>query len=171
MKNLIRLLVFIFLGFQSTFYSQAQKLNHTQIIGSHNSYKSGMPPQVLEYLKKINPAAAASLEYQHLPLSEQLDLGLRNLELDVFHDPMGGKYANPKSLSMLPEGTIFDPKVFAATSRVKSSVVGPKPPETITTSEREMASARAREISAGSSVTTDDLLILRPRDLSFKAKR
>ncbi len=69
-----------------------------------------MPPQVLEYLKKINPTAAASLEYQHLPLSEQLDLGLRNLELDVFHDPMGGKYANPKALSMLPEGTIFDPK-------------------------------------------------------------
>lgn len=88
----------------------SQKLNETQIIGSHNSYKSSMPAPILEYLKKVSPAAAQSLEYEHLPLSQQLDLGLRNLELDVFHDPMGGKYANPKSLTMLPEGTVFDSK-------------------------------------------------------------
>lgn len=90
--------------------SFGQKLNETQVIGSHNSYKSAMPAPILEYLKKVNPAAAQSLEYEHLPLSEQLDLGLRNLELDVFHDPLGGRYANPKSLVMLPEGTVFDPK-------------------------------------------------------------
>lgn len=69
-----------------------------------------MPSPVLDYLNKINPAAAKSLEYDHLPLSEQLDLGLRNLELDVFHDPMGGKYSDPKSLAMLPAGTVFDGK-------------------------------------------------------------
>lgn len=90
--------------------AEAQQLNETQVIGSHNSYKSAMPTPVLAYLKKINPSAAQSLEYEHLPLSEQLDLGLRNLELDVFHDPQGGKYANPKSLAMLPEGSVFDPK-------------------------------------------------------------
>lgn len=90
--------------------SFSQKLNETQIIGSHNSYKSSMPAPILEYLKKVSPAAAQSLEYEHLPLSEQLDLGLRNLELDVFHDPMGGKYTNPKSLTMLPEETVFDSK-------------------------------------------------------------
>ncbi|WP_373495916.1 phosphatidylinositol-specific phospholipase C1-like protein [Aquiflexum sp.] len=87
-----------------------QKLNETQVIGSHNSYKSSMPAPILEYLNKINPTAAQSLEYEHLPLSEQLDLGLRNLELDVFHDPVGGKYTYPKSLAMLPEGTDFDSK-------------------------------------------------------------
>lgn len=69
-----------------------------------------MPAPVLEYLSKINPSAAKSLEYEHLPLSEQLDLGLRNLELDVFHDPIGGKYTNPKSLTMLPTGAVFDGK-------------------------------------------------------------
>ena len=90
--------------------SFSQKLNETQVIGSHNSYKSAMPTPILEYLTKINPTAAQSLEYEHLPLSEQLDLGLRNLELDVFHDPLGGKYANPKSLAMLPERTVFDAK-------------------------------------------------------------
>jgi len=90
--------------------SFGQKLNETQVIGSHNSYKSSMPAPILDYLKKVSPGAAQSLEYEHLPLSEQLDLGLRNLELDVFHDPSGGKYANPKSLTMLPEGTVFDSK-------------------------------------------------------------
>lgn len=90
--------------------AQDRRLNETQVIGSHNSYKSVMPKEVLDYLETINPSAASSLEYEHLPLSEQLNLGLRNLELDVFHDPVGGKYANPKSLSMLPRGTEFDPK-------------------------------------------------------------
>ena len=99
--------VLLFLLISSSF---GQKLNETQVIGSHNSHKSAMPAPILDYLKKVNPAAAQSLEYEHLPLSEQLDLGLRNLELDVFHDPMGGRYANPKSLAMLPEGTVFDPK-------------------------------------------------------------
>ena len=108
--NCIKPIVFslvISLSFGQTF---AQRLNETQVIGSHNSYKSSMPAPILDYLKKINPAAAQSLEYEHMPLSDQLDLGLRNLELDVFHDPIGGKYSNPKSLSMLPEGTVFDPK-------------------------------------------------------------
>lgn len=88
----------------------AQRLNDTQVIGSHNSYKSSMPPPILEYLRKVNPATAASLEYDHLPLSQQLDLGLRNLELDVFHDPQGGRYAKPKGLTMLPDLESYDSK-------------------------------------------------------------
>lgn len=111
MKKLSLIALFLFfLSF--AFFSNAQnlRLNQTQVIGSHNSYKSAMPSPILDYLQKINPSAAKSLEYEHLPLSEQLDLGLRNLELDVFHDPLGGKYANPKSLAMLPEGTVFDSK-------------------------------------------------------------
>ncbi len=103
----------LFLSLLLLYFSElsfGQKLNETQVIGSHNSYKSSMPAPILEYLKKVSPAAAQSLEYEHLPLSEQLDLGLRNLELDVFHDPLGGKYANPRSLAMLPEGTVFDSK-------------------------------------------------------------
>ena len=38
------------------------------------------------------------LEYYHLPLSEQLDLGLRGLEIDVLHDPEGGRYQNPQGI-------------------------------------------------------------------------
>ncbi|GAB2495827.1 phosphatidylinositol-specific phospholipase C1-like protein [Algoriphagus taiwanensis] len=92
-----------------TLSASAQKLNETQVIGSHNSYKSDMPAPILDYLKGINPSAAQSLAYAHIPLSDQLDLGLRNLELDVFHDPLGGRYSQPKGLAMLPEGTVFDP--------------------------------------------------------------
>lgn len=102
-KYLVILFCFLF-----SYTIQAQKLNETQVIGSHNSYKSAMPVPVLKYLNQVNPAAAQSLEYEHLPLTAQLDLGLRNLEFDVFHDPLGGKYATPKSLAMLPQGTVFD---------------------------------------------------------------
>ncbi len=109
MKQLASVILFSAFGILSNF-SMAQRLNETQVIGSHNSYKSSMPKPILEYLQKVNPAAAASLEYEHLPLSQQLDLGLRNLELDVFHDPQGGRYANPKGLSMLPDPGSYDSK-------------------------------------------------------------
>lgn len=82
-------------------FSQELKLNQIQVIGSHNSYKSQMAPELLEYLAKVNPSASKSLEYAHIPLEAQLDLGLRNLELDVFHDPEGGRYSNPKGLEII----------------------------------------------------------------------
>jgi hypothetical protein len=105
--QLVFTVVFLFFSTLPTF---GQKLNESQVIGSHNSYKSAMPIPILEYLKKINPRTAESLEYEHLPLSEQLDLGLRNLELDVFHDPKGGRFANPKGLDMLSDTINFDEK-------------------------------------------------------------
>ncbi|MBN7815296.1 phosphatidylinositol-specific phospholipase C1-like protein [Algoriphagus pacificus] len=92
-------LITIFVG--CTLQASAQKLNQIQVIGSHNSYKSQMAPELLSYLSKVNPAASQSLEYAHIPLEEQLDLGLRNLELDVFHDPEGGRYADPKGLEII----------------------------------------------------------------------
>ncbi|MEB2777894.1 phosphatidylinositol-specific phospholipase C1-like protein [Algoriphagus sp. D3-2-R+10] len=81
--------------------AQNLKINQIQVIGSHNSYKSEMAPELLEYLAKVNPAASKSLEYAHISLEAQLDLGLRNMELDVFHDPEGGRYSNPKGLEII----------------------------------------------------------------------
>ena len=101
LASLILLLVFLL-----QLNSQAQqKLNQTQVIGSHNSYKSDMAPEILTYLKSLSAATAQSLEYAHLPLEKQLDMGLRNLELDVFHDPQGGRYANPKGLEIIKNST------------------------------------------------------------------
>ncbi len=84
--------------------AQSLKLNQIQVIGSHNSYKSQLAPEILDYLSKINPAASQSLAYSHIPLEAQLDLGLRNLELDVFHDPEGGRFSNPKGLDIIKSG-------------------------------------------------------------------
>ncbi|MEQ8692502.1 MAG: Ca2+-dependent phosphoinositide-specific phospholipase C [Pseudomonadales bacterium] len=67
-------------------------VNQLQFIGSHNSYKQAMSPEHAQALRARNPAAADSLEYAHLPLPEQLDLGLRKLELDIFYQPQTGSF-------------------------------------------------------------------------------
>ena len=102
MKTINRLLLTALgLFIYSSISAQDLKINQIQVIGSHNSYKSQMAPELLEYLSKVNPSASQSLEYAHIPLEDQLELGLRNLELDVFHDPEGGRYSNPKGLEII----------------------------------------------------------------------
>src|SRR5579859_2358476 len=73
-------------------------INRVQVIGSHNSYKQAIDTALFSMFKEKNPQAAMGLEYSHVPLAEQLDLGLRNLEIDVYADEKGGKYAHPKGL-------------------------------------------------------------------------
>lgn len=75
------------------------KMNQIQVIGSHNSFKAAVDPQLLELMKEVDPKAV-EFDYAHPPLRDQLNLGLRNLELDVFHDPEGGRYAKPLGLKL-----------------------------------------------------------------------
>ncbi|MGY5353366.1 phosphatidylinositol-specific phospholipase C1-like protein [Wenyingzhuangia sp. IMCC45467] len=77
------------------------RLNEIQVIGSHNSYKIPIEQPLWEYLYQIDSARALSLQYGHISILEQLDLGLRNLELDVLHDPSGGKFIHPKGLEIV----------------------------------------------------------------------
>ncbi|WP_421918744.1 phosphatidylinositol-specific phospholipase C1-like protein [Marinifilum sp.] len=90
------------------------RLNEVQVIGSHNSYKIAIEKPLWEYLYQHNPNMATSLQYGHISIKEQLDLGLRNLELDVFHDPKGGHFLNPKGLEILDSLNLkqqeFDPQ-------------------------------------------------------------
>jgi len=65
------------------------RLNDIQVLGSHNSYKLAMSAENFAALYANNPQVAASLEYTHEPLADQLDRGIRKLELDVFYDPEG----------------------------------------------------------------------------------
>lgn len=65
------------------------RLNEVQLLGSHNSYKQAMDADRMAALRQIDPALADSLDYAHAPLAEQLDLGVRKLEIDVFYDPGG----------------------------------------------------------------------------------
>lgn len=71
------------------------RLNEVQVIGSHNSYKLGIEPKLAGLMALTSEDAVRSLDYSHLPLTDQLNLGLRNLELDVYADPIGGMYADP----------------------------------------------------------------------------
>ncbi len=86
-------------GASTTRADDALRLNEIQVLGSHNSYKLAMPADNFAALKARNPTVAESLEYAHLPLSEQLDLGLRKLELDVFYDPDGSRFPGRTTLS------------------------------------------------------------------------
>lgn len=69
------------------------RVNDISTVGTHNSYKLPMPPEVMEAIREKSAAAAEALDYAHRPLGEQLDRGARQIELDVNHDPSGGYYA------------------------------------------------------------------------------
>lgn len=76
------------------------RLNDIQVLGSHNSYKQAIAPALFDrLLRERSRERIRTLEYHHPPLEEQLDLGLRQLELDVFYDPRGERYAEPSGLA------------------------------------------------------------------------
>lgn len=83
--------------------TKKETLNHIQVIGSHNSYKIAIEQPLWQYLFEHDSLTAKSLQYEHPSLTEQLDLGLRNLELDIFHDPLGGRFSNPGGLKIVKE--------------------------------------------------------------------
>lgn len=83
------LLVSTALGIRALAAEASLALNEIQLLGSHNSYKQAMDPENMAVLRQVNPPLAESLDYWHVPLAAQLDLGLRKLELDVFYDPAG----------------------------------------------------------------------------------
>jgi hypothetical protein len=76
-------------------------MNHIQVIGSHNSYKEFIEPELLHILRQRDSTAAITLDYGHIPIRDQLDRGLRVLELDVYDDPEGGRYASPMGLKTM----------------------------------------------------------------------
>lgn len=75
----------------------ALRMNDLTAVGTHNSYKLGIPAPELAVMVAANPGAA-NLDYGHRPLAAQLDAGARQLEIDVLHDPRGGRYARPRSV-------------------------------------------------------------------------
>ena len=103
------------------------KINQIQVLGTHNSYAQpvdsnvlaygdpifkglmGMmqqrmtPEQMLEW-KEYHPnevLMSEGLAYNHPPLAEQLDAGLRSLEIDVYYDPTGNRFADPAAYRVM----------------------------------------------------------------------
>ncbi len=78
------------------------RLNQVQVIGTHNSYHIAPSPGVLKVIATLNPNQAESLDYTHRPLAEQFgELGIRQIELDVFADPEGGLFSKPMARAAL----------------------------------------------------------------------
>lgn len=86
----------------------ALPMNAIQVVGTHNSYKMAIAPAEMANLRRINAKAADSLDYSHKPLTQQLDDGARQLELDFVYDPEGGRYATPLGRKMAPDTTAYD---------------------------------------------------------------
>ncbi|MGN8057620.1 phosphatidylinositol-specific phospholipase C1-like protein [Pedobacter sp. 22163] len=85
-------------------------INKIQVIGSHNSYKMAIEPDLFRYLAKKDSSGLKWLEYSHIVLTDQLDMGLCNLEIDVYADSKGRRFAHPKGLDWVKGQSEYDPK-------------------------------------------------------------
>ncbi len=88
------------------------KLNDLVAVGTHNSYKTALPDAVMALVRASAPDRADELDYRHRPLSEQLDAGARQIEIDVYYDPLGGRFLHPAALRAA--GVALDPARLAA---------------------------------------------------------
>jgi hypothetical protein len=78
------------------------RLNHFQVIGTHNSYHVEPRPELMDYLLRRLGSLAEGFQYSHPPLREQFERqGVRQIELDVFADPHGGLFAHRAGLALI----------------------------------------------------------------------
>ncbi|MDR6560241.1 MULTISPECIES: phosphatidylinositol-specific phospholipase C1-like protein [unclassified Arcicella] len=109
MKLFLIVAVIVAFGFSiSTKNLDQLTINKIQVIGSHNSYKVAIDSTLFKLISKNNKPDLSGLEYSHPPITTQLDLGLRNLEIDVYSDTLGGKYAEPFGLKLVKNQPPFD---------------------------------------------------------------
>ena len=99
-------------GCQRAWMDRNLKLNDLVTVGTHNSYKAEPPDAVLALIRAVAPGRADEIDYGHRPLSEQLDAGVRQLEIDVYNDPEGGRFLDPVGLRAA--GVALDPARRAA---------------------------------------------------------
>ncbi|MDG2384874.1 MAG: phosphatidylinositol-specific phospholipase C1-like protein [Pirellulaceae bacterium] len=86
------------------------RMNEIQVIGTHNSYHLAPHPTVMRLIAQRQESLAQSLDYTHRPLSEQFgQLGIRQIELDIYADPTGGLYAKPLMAKQVAD-VRYDPK-------------------------------------------------------------
>ncbi|WP_421120446.1 phosphatidylinositol-specific phospholipase C1-like protein [Aquihabitans daechungensis] len=86
-------------------------LNEIQVVGSHNSYKKMVSPEEEELRRSVIGSGADLMQYEHPPLPIQFQSQkVRQIELDVFLDESGGRYANPLLRTAAGKGP-YDPKM------------------------------------------------------------
>ncbi len=85
------------------------RINQLQVVGSHNSYHLEATAKESQLRGSVDPAGQQALEYAHAPLGIQFaKQQVRQIELDVWADPDGGRYSKPL-LRTLTEGGPYDP--------------------------------------------------------------
>lgn len=95
-------LLFLLVILTDSAVSDELRLNQIQVIGTHNSYHIEPVASMMQLIGATNRDLPKTLEYTHRPLPEQFtELGMRQIELDVFADPEGGLYARPRGRAML----------------------------------------------------------------------
>lgn len=83
------------------------RINQIQVVGSHNSYRYNTDRDIYEKLLTLQGALPSSLQiieldYNHISLQDQFyDYGVRQIELDIYLDPDGGKFYNRKGYAMV----------------------------------------------------------------------
>ncbi|GGA16823.1 phosphatidylinositol-specific phospholipase C1-like protein [Dyella nitratireducens] len=116
--SLLAVLLFGFATNASTTQPTPLRLNELQYIGSHNSYHAGLGASETIVWKRFDPVTFAILDYAHPSLTKQLDDGVRQLELDVYGDAQGGRYAHPaidslvRQAGLSPDPPFADPAVM-----------------------------------------------------------
>lgn len=83
-------------------------INKIQVIGSHNSYKKAIEPALFKFFQQKDSVSSGKIDYEHIAIDKQLDLGLCNLEIDVYTDQKGGRFAHPKGLDMVKNQTPYN---------------------------------------------------------------
>jgi hypothetical protein len=96
------------------------RINQIQVIGTHNSYHAGLLPGIDKLLEQKAPDDFKSLDYKHAALTTQLDHGIRQIELDIFADATGGRFAHPGGPALVAQAglpPVPDPYPDATMSR------------------------------------------------------
>lgn len=106
------LLLTALIPFSETTRFDTLKINQIQVIGSHNSYKRAIDPVEFSMLMKLDSSVFKTIDYEHISLEGQLNLGLRDLEIDVASDTAGGKFLHPMGLKLAPGQAAYTDSVY-----------------------------------------------------------
>jgi hypothetical protein len=82
------------------------KLNQIQVIGTHNSYHAGIAPSEAKLWQAKSPDVYRTLDYRHQALAQQLEGGVRQIELDIYADTAGGRFAHPAGPQLVAQAQL-----------------------------------------------------------------
>jgi hypothetical protein len=98
--------------------ARALRLSDLQVVGTHNSFHLEPSPAERALIVRSGFVDPSPLDYSFPPLAEQLEgQDVRQIELDVFADPRGARYATPRLRALTGKGA-HDPVMGRPGSKV-----------------------------------------------------